>query len=160
MRIRSGQSLLEVVVALGIIMIVLMGLVRAGATGIRNSSSSQSQTLSARYGTEATEWLKSELSLVGWAKFKSYQKSPGTYCLYDSPLSTKADLTEYQSYFKNITASTPCLTIPGTNLIREITIPTPAGIEKIDFQIVISWVEGNLNRSVTYTTELSSALSP
>ena len=57
MKNNKGQSLFEVVVAIGILAVVLVGVVSLAATSVSNSSYSKNKTRSNRYSQEAFEWL-------------------------------------------------------------------------------------------------------
>lgn len=56
----KGQSLFEVVIALGISAIVVVALVGLTSTSIRNATFSKNKTLAGRLAEEATEWLRGE----------------------------------------------------------------------------------------------------
>lgn len=56
----KGQSLFEVVLALGVITAISVGIVSLTVNAIRNASFSKNKTLAGRYAQEATEWLRSQ----------------------------------------------------------------------------------------------------
>ena len=55
-----GQSLFEVVLALGVITAITVGIVALAASIIRNAGFSKNKTLAGRYSQEAVEWLRKE----------------------------------------------------------------------------------------------------
>ncbi len=57
---RQGQSLFEVVVALGISALIIVGLVSLVSNSIRNSTFSKNKTVAARYSQELVEWLRGQ----------------------------------------------------------------------------------------------------
>lgn len=153
----SGQSLLEVVVALGVIMIVLVGLVRAGVVGVKNSTSSQAETLSARYGTEAIEWLKSEQATLGWSVFKTSFTDGATYCLSASPLLSSVSAPAFLTDLGTVNPAT-CAQILGTVLTRKLLVVQL--VDPMTIEVQVSWSESGVQRLATYRAEFSSVINP
>ena len=60
MKSQKGQSLFEVVLALGVITAITVGIVSLTVSSIRNAAFSKNKTLAGRYAQEGTEWLRSE----------------------------------------------------------------------------------------------------
>lgn len=56
----SGQSLFEVVVALGVSTIVMVSLVSLTSVSLKNASFSKNKTEASRYAQEAVEWLRQQ----------------------------------------------------------------------------------------------------
>jgi Tfp pilus assembly protein PilV len=83
--VRKGQSLFEVVFALGVIGIVMVGIVALATTSIRNASFSRNQSVATRYMQEGVEWLREQRDL-DWDTFRSY--AGNTWCLNGSPLAS------------------------------------------------------------------------
>jgi Tfp pilus assembly protein PilV len=77
--IKKGQSLFEVVFAVGMVSLVLITLVSLATSSIRNSNSSKTTDLATRSLEDGTEWVRSERDL-GWSAFYTKASSP-TYCL-------------------------------------------------------------------------------
>jgi len=65
----SGQSLLEMVVALGIVILVILGLVAVTTVAVRNASFSRNQALATKYGQEAIEKIRSFREEETWETF-------------------------------------------------------------------------------------------
>ncbi|MCX6705599.1 MAG: hypothetical protein NTV24_00635 [Candidatus Woesebacteria bacterium] len=59
-KLEKGQSLFEVVMALGVIAVITVGVVSLSVNAIRNAAFSKNKTLAGRYAQEATEWLRSQ----------------------------------------------------------------------------------------------------
>ncbi|MEJ2347576.1 MAG: hypothetical protein P8Y17_00035 [Patescibacteria group bacterium] len=55
-----GQSLFEVVIALGLATLIIVAIVSLATNSIRNTSFSRDKTISTRYTQEATEWLRGQ----------------------------------------------------------------------------------------------------
>lgn len=77
-----GQSLFEVVLAVTIVAVIIVGMVILATASIRNSSFARNKTLSTRYSQEAVEWLRGERD-GNWTAFAARASlSPGlTWCL-------------------------------------------------------------------------------
>jgi len=106
-----GQSLMEVVLALGLITLIMTTVVAAASISITNSSFSKNQSLSTRLSETTLEWFRGERN-ENWEDFLSQALSGGsqqTRCFTtlsweDSKLGSCSD-TEY---------------IPNTFLKREV----------------------------------------
>lgn len=79
MKLSSGQSLFEVVIALGVITIILVSLVILAALSISNATFSKNKTLATRLSQETLEWLRTERD-TSWDTFVSHAATP-TWCL-------------------------------------------------------------------------------
>ncbi len=56
----KGQSLFEVIMALAVVTIIVVGIVSLSATSVRNADFSRDKTLAAKYSEETIEWLRGE----------------------------------------------------------------------------------------------------
>ena len=56
----KGQSLFEVVMALAVVTMIIVGIVALASHSIRNTTFSRNKTLASRYAQEATEWLRGQ----------------------------------------------------------------------------------------------------
>ncbi|OGM04480.1 hypothetical protein A2129_01745 [Candidatus Woesebacteria bacterium GWC1_42_13] len=78
---KKGQSLFEVVIAVGVMGIVISAVVALAATSIRNSTFSRNNSLATRYAQEAIEWMRGERD-ASWVTFYNYSIVAGNmYCL-------------------------------------------------------------------------------
>ncbi len=55
-----GQSLFEVILAIAVLTLVLVGIVSLATSSVRNSTFSRNKTLGSKYAQEVSEWLRSE----------------------------------------------------------------------------------------------------
>lgn len=76
----SGQSLFEVVVALGMIALLVIGLVGVSTSSVRNTSFSANTTTATNYGSDALQWLRNQ-SDTGWSTFENNVITNQAYCL-------------------------------------------------------------------------------
>lgn len=76
----QGQSLFELVVAIGIIGLILLALVSLSTLSVRNATTSRNQAEGARLGQEAIEWLRGERD-KDWDDFLAQVTTPNYKCL-------------------------------------------------------------------------------
>ena len=74
-----GQSLFEVVLALGLVALIITAVVAVASLSIGNISFSKSQTTASRYIEGTLEWLRSERN-QSWEVFSS-QAATTTWCI-------------------------------------------------------------------------------
>lgn len=77
--LQGGQSLFEVVIALGVITIILVSLVILASLSISNATFSKDKTLATRYSLETIEWLRTERD-ASWDTFVTEAATP-TWCV-------------------------------------------------------------------------------
>ncbi|MBU0998197.1 hypothetical protein KJ570_01535 [Patescibacteria group bacterium] len=94
-----GQSLMEVVLALGLITLIMVTVVAAASISITNSSFSKNQTFSTRLSETTLEWLRGERD-NSWDDFSQRAESL-TWCLpelnWDTANSRNCNSEEYIS---------------------------------------------------------------
>ena len=79
--LEGGQSLFEVVVAVGVFALVIAAIVGLSTSSIRNTTFSRNNSLATRYSQEAVEWLRTQRD-TNWVSFHAKAISvPPTYCL-------------------------------------------------------------------------------
>jgi type II secretory pathway pseudopilin PulG len=78
----TGQSLFEIVLALGIILLLVGGLVVAATISVRNTNVSTGQAEATRYAQQAMEWIRNEKD-NDWERFRNraYDDPGSLYCL-------------------------------------------------------------------------------
>lgn len=74
---KFGQSLFELVVAIGIVGLVLVAIVSVATISVRNTTFSKEQSLASRYTQQAMEWLRGQRD-TDWDDFKGRGSASGT----------------------------------------------------------------------------------
>ncbi len=163
-KIKSGQSLFEVVVALGMMALLTLGLVSISTTSVRNSSFSSNTTTATNYAQDASQWLRNQ-SDSGWSTFENNVIANTTYCLNNNP----PDWT-------NLGACTSAENISSTVFTRQVTFacstdkgvtfPAPppgactvgnrATINTIRADITVSWTDGQGTHNVNVSNLLTN----
>lgn len=77
---QKGQSLFEVVIAIFIISMIIVGVVSVSTSSLSNSIFSRNKTLAGRYSQEAIEWLRSQRD-KDISGFVAKTSSNTDYCL-------------------------------------------------------------------------------
>lgn len=91
---KKGQTLFELVIAIGVALLILTGIVHIVTTSIRNSTFAKNQSEATRYAQEMLEWLRKERD-SGWDELlENAQLSPNefgyavqTFCFEQESLS-------------------------------------------------------------------------
>ena len=130
-----AQSMFEVIFAIAVAALILVGITSLAATSVKNSSFSTNNAVATKYAQEAVEWLREERD-NNWNTFAA--NATGTeICLGSSPPSWGGSCK-----------------IPNAGLERKVTLTTiPSGA--IEAVVVVSWVDNqgvHSARSVTRFT--------
>lgn len=76
-----GQSLFELVVAIGIVGLILVAIISVATVSVRNTTFSKEQAVATRYTQQAMEWLRGQRD-TDWDSFKARGTASGvTWCL-------------------------------------------------------------------------------
>jgi Tfp pilus assembly protein PilV len=81
---KLGQSMFEVVLAIAVISLIVVGVVVLSTNAVRNTSFSRNQTQASRYAQEALEWLRNQRNIDA-AGFRSKVNATPNYCLDTLP---------------------------------------------------------------------------
>ena len=136
-KIQSGQSLIEVLTALAVVLLVIIALIRATTTSMKGSDFAKTQSMATSYGQEAIEWIRAE-------RDKSWDNlADGTYCLKSSPIESRPGQGDCgdEDYLE------------GTKFKRQATM-TKDG-EKVKVDVMVSWQDssgGHQSKLTTYLT--------
>lgn len=149
----SGQTLIEILVALGIISIVVTALSTVVITSMGNAAFGKYQSLTTQYAQQALETMRS-IRDSDYVAFKN--KASGTYCLAKSK-TTLADLI----------ALSNCATTPNVdNFIRTVAITQSAPIcgsssNVSSVEVSVSWQDSKCPSSnlFCHSSKLSTCLS-
>jgi len=139
----KGQTLIETVLALGIIAIILSGVTIVVTSSLSDASFSQNQTLATQYAQEGTEILRTIRS----SDYAGFNKN-GTYCL------AKGALT--------LPSSSPSCTAPNVDsFIRSVSIVKDGCSAKVaQTTVTVSWSDNKCSSgSYCHSSNLISCLS-
>lgn len=140
---QRGQSLVEIVVILGVVAVLVTGLVGVSSSALRASESGKSRTRATKYAAQGLE-LTRRLRDSGWTTFYTYGNTdPGKRWCVDgtgvwTPEASGCDINIEQQYTRRVTIEW----IDAT---------------KVEVNSMISWVEGDSTnpQTVSLTTYLT-----
>ena len=134
----SGQTLLELVVAIGVVAIVITALVAAVTASLRYSQATRLRSRGVKYAQEGLELARKLRDISTWDVFQTYANGAGNWCLDESGVWT-------------IDASGgECPLSASNNFWRAIhfawTDPT------MDVTVTVNWGERNVPSTVVLKT--------
>lgn len=151
---QSGQTLIEVIIAVGLVVLVLLTLVSALTLAVRNNQFAKDQVLARNRSREALEWLRNMRDQMGWDSFYaviSADGNPVDYCLPSLP----ADVTSMAALTNQVCTKTDV--ISGTKFVRDLVL-TVVSVDEIDATVTVAWTEGSKDHSSNSTLQMMKAL--
>lgn len=148
----QGFTLVEIVVATGIVMMTLVG-ISAGVTfAIKNSRYSKEKSLSVRYAQESIEMLRNQRDTLGWDGFiQALEIQNGqvqNYCLSSIPTTTEDFIRLNQGLIEQCHNQK----IPDTPFVRSLNIQR--NNDQLNVTSNVTWSNGDEN----YNSELVTSL--
>lgn len=144
----AGQTLVEVLMVSGLVVMVLTTIVAGVVVSTRNSAFGRDQATGTRIAQEGLEWIRSERDRLGWTAFHSHIGGGSqTFCLNDTVTGT---------YFDDLSAGAcgagDVIPRSNVNFMREATFTeitgSPAGYEVV---VQVDWGDSH---SSTLETQL------
>lgn len=145
----KGQSLFELLIAIGISALIIVVLVSLVASALQNAAFARNQTLAGRYAQEATEWLRG-------------QRDADTNTFKENVASQPYEIVRCFNTF-NWTSIGPCGTgdtIDG-QFIRQISFKTVNAEvngeikDIIEADVTVSWTDSKGLHQITNATDFS-----
>jgi Tfp pilus assembly protein PilV len=148
MKNQTGQTLIEVVVATGMVVMVMVALVSGVVMSVANNRTAKERAVATRLSQEGMEWARAWREKIGWQPFVEIVldgASEQTYCL-NTLAANEADL---QAITPGVCGSQ---LITGTIYHREIefTINGTA----LDVTVATIWNASGADKNVTLTQTL------
>jgi len=138
-RLDNGQSLVEMIVSVGVVSLVLVGLISAITYALANAQFARNKASATKYAQEALEWMRHERD-SGWGAFAG--RSDQTYCLTDLSWLHAGSCEASE-------------VITGTAFMRQATLTTNATSDRVDIELVVIWAQGTRTPEVKLNTYLS-----
>ena len=143
-----GQSLFELVLAIGISSIMIVVIVSLVNNALQGANFAKSQTLAIRYAESASEWLRAQRD-ADIVTFLTH--ATGTWCLKDDPLTN----TSWNQH--NSCATTDV--ISGSSFVRQVvfTVTTPAPSLKtlVLANTTVTWTDSKGTHTITNATQFT-----
>lgn len=137
---KNGQSLVEVVVAIGVVVLIVSGLVIAVISSLRSAQSSRLRSTATKLTQDGIEIMRN-LRDTGWSQF-ALNDSPNAWCL-----GLDGILVELPSCTGNIVIGG--LTYTRTALLTETST------DQLTVTITVTWIEGKTLKNSNATTYLT-----
>lgn len=134
MHAQKGQTLAEIVVALGIVLILLSGLVAGATSAVKTNSQTQKRSLAISYSQEALE-LSRKLRDEDWT---SFQSKSGLWCLDKSGVWTQGALS--------------CAVNIDNFYTRGVTFTWNEAGSRMEVVATVSWPDSGSTHQSTLTT--------
>ena len=134
----SGQTLAEVVVAIGVVVLLVTGLIFGTSITLKASQYGKARSQAVQYAQEAIEVTRS-LRDSGWTTFFTYGGvAPLSWCLDKAGVWTAMSGT--------------CSTNIDSFYTRQVTLTWIEIDSKMKVDVVVSWIDGNKTFTVPVTT--------
>lgn len=142
MKFENGQSLFEVVMALAIATIIVVGIVALASTSIKNANYSRDKTLATKYSEEAIEWLRGERD----TNFATFVTRIGTWCFPSLSWSSAI-----------VGACSSGNEIPNTIFMREVTLSSSliSGKTVVEAIAKVYWQDSQAVHEVKTVTDFT-----
>jgi|SRR3989344_8495266 len=135
----KGQSLFEVIFAVGIAALVLTGIVSAASVAVRNSTFSRNNAQASKLAQDVIEWLREERG-KDWDQFAT--KAGNTYCVNDVP--------------PTFTSPGVCTsTMTGLVFYREMKL-TSLDVNTVEAEVSVNWADASGPHQVKTITRFTS----
>lgn len=136
MRKEKGATLLEIVIAIGLISVILMSLVSLSTKSLSNSTVSREKNQATRFTQETIEWVRQERD-ASWRTLNEKVDQNQIWCMPTNSWSTPGACSDQ--------------TIANTSFKREVHF-NRTNQESLEVTVVTQWYEsGNLNESRSAT---------
>lgn len=141
----GGQSLFELILAIGISALIIVGMVSLVNNSLQNSVFSKNQAEASQYAESATEWLRGQRDNNITTFITHATTPPLSWCLIDSSLTD----TSWNTH--NTCGST---TITGTIFIREVDFvhTVVSGKDVYTANLTVKWTDSKGTHTVNNST--------
>ena len=154
-REESGQTLLELLMVVGLMSLLLTMLVSMVTTSTARNRESERKVVATRLAQEGAEWIRGERDRLGWSEFLGQIGNTADWCLDDVANELSISYTP-PIYVVNCPSDEVVNFISPKYFRRMILTRTPASIgvlEKYHISLEVNW-EGNNTQSVKLETDL------
>lgn len=152
--VKSGQSLIEVVIALGVIVALAVSLVTASLVTQKSSRSAKNNTQAAKLAQQSVEQIRVFRDRVGFSALANNN------CWV--MLSTDTDPINWKLVNSGSSPSATCpeaLTLNETNFSRSIKIEAGTNALQKKVTVTVTWTDSGGLQTVTNVTYLSDCVS-
>lgn len=145
-KLMKGQSLFEVVVAIGVAALVLVAAVSLSTTSLRNTDFSKNNALATKYAQEGSEYIRQQRD-TDWTSFVSNWTGGAKNLGNNFTTSTSA----IDSVFSRQVSKTVCSFYNGTTTSASAC----SSSNIVDVYVTVTWTDGSGSHDVNDVTTLS-----
>lgn len=148
---QSGQTIIEILIATGVVAMVMTAVAAGLTLSIKNSSQSKYRALGGRLAQEGVEVFRRERDRQGWESFYQTLAADGatfTYCL-------GKELPDSTTLFADLRAGSCSTGFPfaGTDYTREAVVQL-VNPRLVRIRVTVTWYDGATERTSEITQEL------
>lgn len=148
-----GQSLFELVLAIGVSAVIIVVLVSLVNNAVQSSVYSRNQTLAGRYAESATEWLRTQRDANITTFITKAVAATPTYCLVDDPLLDT-------SWLNRACGASDYIVTGGVTTVfkRQVTFPAPtvvSGKNIYTANLSVTWIDSKGTHTVNNSTQFT-----
>jgi len=148
---QSGQTIIEVLIATGVIALVMTAVAAGLTLSVQNSSQAKYRALATKMAQESNELFRRERDRLGWESFYEVLQADGvlvTYCIGETIPATTQDFIDLSAG-----ACGGGFPFAGTSYERETTVELVSA-DLVRVETDVTWTDGTRERSVVLTQEL------
>lgn len=150
LKAQAGQTLLELVMAIGVGVVVVTAIVSITTLSLKNSGFAKTNAQATRHSQEAIEWLRAERDKSWPTVFAKSGVTAQYYCLTNLAWPAAPGTCTATQY------------ITGTTFKREISLinrdlePSIDGNETIQAEVTVTWNDSSGDHQSKLTTQLTN----
>lgn len=146
----SGQSLFEVVVAIGITALILVGAISLSTASVRNSNFAKNDSVATKFSLEGSEWLREQRD-TDWVTFIA---NTGKTCL--GTLSWSAGCTIPNTAFTRNIAFRCYIFDPGPPPVTSGVVGCGSiGVNQVETTVSVRWTDSQGTHKVDSVNTLT-----
>lgn len=161
---QKGETILEITIALGLILIVVSGIAIATVNGLRNSQFAKNQLTATKYAQEMLEGVRSikdrDYSVCGpapvlrWSDVWAFSFTSANYNFILRTTGTTCNTTSDPFWLQN-QAAAEVITNSGTTFSRQIRVENTAQTNQKKVTAIVKWDDASGSHQSELTTILS-----
>lgn len=156
---KSGSSMLEVIIATGVIGLVMTATVSVISVSLRTTSLSKAKNAATKYTQEGVEYFRNQRTVLGWETFLEILQTGGSasYCLATLPPTSEGGLAEVP----NRNCQSDEFVDENGIFQREATVALSSDEDEdiVTITVVTSWEDSGRPLNSTATLELRNIYS-
>jgi type II secretory pathway pseudopilin PulG len=99
----AGQTIVEIVIAIGVVGLVMTTVVGVVSVSLRNTARAKAKTLATKYTQEGIEYFRAQRNLMGWETFFQtlQQRQGANFCMTTLPYTIGSQVDVSEKAFEN-----------------------------------------------------------